>query len=318
MAKQQEMLEKIKGAVSTVLVGKDEVTELVTIALLSRGHVLLEDVPGTGKTMLTKTLAKSIDGKFRRVQFTPDVLPSDVTGIQFFNPKEQVFELRPGPVMTNILLADEINRATPRTQSSLLEVMEEGQVTIDGETLPLPSPFIVIATQNPVESQQGTFALPEAQMDRFLMQIKVGYPNLQEEQQMLKMYKEKEPIEDLGAIVSLDDITQMQQEIRKVQLAEPVETYLLKIIRATRESESVELGVSPRGTLALMHSAQARAYLQGRDYVMPEDIKALAPHVLCHRLVLTMETSMKRTKDEVFKDILNSIEVPVEAGAIRK
>lgn len=318
MVKQQEMLEKIKGAVSTVLVGKEEVTELVTIALLSKGHVLLEDVPGTGKTMLTKTLAKSIDGKFRRVQFTPDVLPSDVTGIQFFNPKEQVFELRPGPVMTNILLADEINRATPRTQSSLLEVMEEGQVTIDGETLPLPSPFIVIATQNPVESQQGTFALPEAQMDRFLMQIKVGYPTLQQEQEMLKMYKEKEPIEDLGAIVSLEDITQMQQEIRKVQLAEPVETYLLKIIRATRESESVELGVSPRGTLALMHSAQARAYIQGRDYVMPEDIKALAPHVLCHRLVLTMETSMKRTKDEVFKDILNSIEVPVEAGAVRK
>ncbi|MDQ0254009.1 MoxR-like ATPase [Evansella vedderi] len=318
MEKQQEMLEKIKGSISTVLVGKEEVTELVMIALLSRGHVLLEDVPGTGKTMLTKTLAKSIDGKFRRVQFTPDVLPSDVTGIQFFNPKEQSFELRPGPVMTNILLADEINRATPRTQSSLLEVMEEGQVTIDGETLALPTPFIVIATQNPVESQQGTFALPEAQMDRFLMQIKVGYPTMQEEQQMLKMYKEQEPLENLSAIVTLDEIKEMQQEIRKIQLSEPVESYLLKIIRATRESESVELGVSPRGTLALMHAAQARAYLQGRDYVIPEDIKALAPHVLCHRLVLTMESSMRRTKEDVFNDILKTIEVPVEAGAIRK
>lgn len=318
MQQQQEMLVKMKEAISTVLVGKEEVTELVMIALLSRGHVLLEDVPGTGKTMLTKTLAKLIDGKFRRVQFTPDVLPSDVTGIQFFNPKEQSFELRPGPVMTNILLADEINRATPRTQSSLLEVMEEGQVTIDGETLTLPKPFIVIATQNPVESQQGTFALPEAQMDRFLMQIQVGYPNMQEEQQMLKMYKSQEPLENLAAIVSLQEIAEMQKEIRKVELSEPVESYLLKIIRATRESESVELGVSPRGTLALMHSAQARAYLQGRSYVIPEDIKALAPHVLCHRLVLTMETSMKRTKEDVFKDILKNVEVPVEAGAVRK
>ncbi|OIJ09261.1 magnesium chelatase [Anaerobacillus arseniciselenatis] len=313
----QEKIAEMKSSISTVLVGKEEITETVMISILARGHILLEDVPGTGKTMLAKSIAKCLDAKFRRVQFTPDVLPSDVTGIQFFNPKEQAFELRPGPVMTNILLADEINRATPRTQSSLLEVMEERQVTIDGETLPLPNPFIVIATQNPIDSQQGTFSLPEAQMDRFLLQIKVGYPTIDEEQKMLSMYRETEPIDSLEVVLTLEDIAKMQTELKKVTISKDVETYMLKIITETRQSEFIEVGVSPRGTLGLMRAVQARAYINGRDYVSPEDVKLMAPYVLSHRLVLSIEGSMRRTKEEVLKEILKKVEVPVEAGAVR-
>ncbi len=311
-----DKITEIKSSIGTVLVGKEDMTELVMISILARGHILLEDVPGTGKTMLAKSIAKCLDAKFRRVQFTPDVLPSDVTGIQFFNPKEQGFELRPGPVMTNILLADEINRATPRTQSSLLEVMEERQVTIDGETLPLPKPFIVIATQNPIDSQQGTFSLPEAQMDRFLLQIKVGYPTLSEEKQMLSMYREAEPIDQLKVVLSLADIEEMQNDLKKVTLSDDVETYMLKIISATRQSEFVEVGVSPRGTLGLMRACQARAYIYGRSFVIPEDVKVMAPYVLSHRLVLSIEGSMRKTKEEVLLEILNKVEVPVEAGAV--
>lgn len=313
----QDKIAKIKSSIATVLVGKEEMTELVVISILARGHILLEDVPGTGKTMLAKSIAKCLDAKFRRVQFTPDVLPSDVTGIQFFNPKEQAFELRPGPVMTNILLADEINRATPRTQSSLLEVMEERQVTIDGETLPLPKPFIVIATQNPIDSQQGTFSLPEAQMDRFLLLIKVGYPTLAEEKQMLSMYRESEPIDSLEVVLTIQEIEEMQNELKKVTLSEDIEMYMLKIIAATRQSEYVEVGVSPRGTLGLMRAIQARAYIHGRDYCLPEDVKVMAPYVLSHRLVLSIEGSMRKTKEDVLMEILKSVEVPVEAGAVR-
>lgn len=315
LEKGREILAMLKKSISTVLVGKDELVELIFIALLSKGHVLLEDVPGTGKTMLAKTFARCIDAKFRRIQFTPDVLPSDVTGIQFFNPKEKEFVMRPGPVMTNILLADEINRATPRTQSSLLEVMEEGQVTIDGETLKLPEPFIVLATQNPIESQQATFALPEAQMDRFLMQIHAGYPNLEEERQIIQMYKLENPVEKIEPIITTNDVLQMQKEIRNIRISTPVEDYLLSIIRTTRESTYIELGVSPRGTLAFMRALQARAYLYGREYVTPFDVKKLAPFILSHRLVLTMESMMKMTKQEVLQEIIQSIEVPVEAGA---
>lgn len=310
-----EQVEKMKEAIGKVLLGKEKTTELVMIALISRGHVLLEDVPGTGKTMLAKSTAKSIGGTFRRVQFTPDVLPSDVTGIQYFNPKEQNFQLRPGPVLTNILLADEINRATPRTQSSLLEVMEERQVTIEGETLSIDPPFIVLATQNPIESQ-GTFPLPEAQMDRFLMQIRVGYPTREDEKEMMKRYRKEEPIEGLASVFSLEEIIKLQEEVREVEISDVVENYLLDIVSATRESEFAETGVSPRGTLAFMRSVQAKAFIEGRDYVIPEDVKEMAPHILAHRLVLSLEGEMSRTKQQVLETILEGIEVPVEAGAV--
>lgn len=312
---QTERVAQLKSSIAKVLVGKEDMTELIVIALLGRGHVLLEDVPGTGKTMLAKSIAKSLDARFRRIQFTPDVLPSDVTGISFFNPKKQEFELRPGPVLTNILLADEINRATPRTQSSLLEVMEEGQVTIDGETVKLPSPFIVIATQNPIDSQQGTFTLPEAQMDRFFLQINVGYPTLGQEQQMLKMYRENEPIESLQVVLTLKEIEEMQHAMRKVSITDDVEKFLLTIVKETRNSEYIEVGVSPRGSLALMRAAQGKAFISGRDFVTPKDVKEMARHVLAHRLVLSIEGSMRKTKQEALEEILNKIEVPVESGA---
>ncbi len=312
----RENAKQLKESIGKVIIGKDEVVELLLNAVLNKGHILLESVPGTGKTMLAKSFSKTISGEFKRIQFTPDVLPSDVTGIQFFNPKEQEFQLRPGPVMTNILLADEINRATPRTQSSLLEVMEERQVTIDGETLKLPSPFVVIATQNPIESQQGTFALPEAQMDRFFVQIDIGYPSFEEEKQMMNAYRQNNPIEDLLEIFTKEDITKMQREVQAVKLSDDVENYLLQIVHATREHLDVEVGVSPRGTLALMRAAQGRAYISGRSFVTPEDIKFMAPFVVSHRLVLTMEGSLKKTSRQVIQEILSSVSVPVEAGAV--
>ncbi|QOR68320.1 MoxR family ATPase [Cytobacillus suaedae] len=313
----RESSKQLKESIGKVIIGKDEVVELLLNAVLNKGHVLLESVPGTGKTMLAKSFSKTISGEFKRIQFTPDVLPSDVTGIQFFNPKEQEFQLRPGPVMTNILLADEINRATPRTQSSLLEVMEERQVTIDGETLKLPSPFVVIATQNPIESQQGTFALPEAQMDRFFVQIDIGYPSFAEEKQMMNAYRQNNPIEDLLEIFTKEDIAKMQREVQAVKLSDDVENYLLQIVHATREHQDVEVGVSPRGTLALMRAAQGKAYISGRSFVTPEDIKFMAPFVVAHRLVLTMEGSLKKTNRQVIQEILSTVSVPVEAGAVK-
>ncbi|WP_175631965.1 AAA family ATPase [Virgibacillus siamensis] len=312
-----EQIEKLKQGIGNVLLGKEKTAELVMIGLLCRGHVLLEDVPGTGKTMLAKSIAKSINGKFKRIQFTPDVLPSDVTGIQFFNPKEQCFEMRPGPVMTNILLADEINRATPRTQSSLLEVMEEQQVTIEGETLPIDPPFIVLATQNPIESQ-GTFPLPEAQMDRFLMQIRVGYPTREQEKEMMQRYRKEEPIDALEQVFSLEDILDLQKQVKEVVISDAVEDYLLSIVRATRKSELTDTGVSPRGTLAFMRAVQAKAFTAGRTYVIPEDVKEMAPIVLAHRLVLSLEGEMSKTKPQVLEMLLDEIEVPVEAGAVRE
>lgn len=313
---QNEQIGKMQKTIGRVLFGKDEMVELVMIGLLCRGHVLLEDVPGTGKTMLAKSIAKSIDGKFRRIQFTPDVLPSDVTGIEYYNPKDQMFQLRPGPVMTNILLADEINRATPKAQSSLLEVMEETQVTIEGQTLPIEPPFIVLATQNPIESQ-GTFPLPEAQMDRFLLQIRAGYPTRDEEKQMMNRYRKEEPIEQLSAAFSLEDIIRLQEETKKITVSDVVNDYMLDIVEATRNSGDVDTGVSPRGTLALMRSAQAKAFVEGRSYVIPEDVKKMAPYVLAHRLVLSMEGEMRKSKGQILRDLLNDIEVPVEAGAVQ-
>ena len=309
-----ELVKDLQRELGKVIIGKDEVVELLFISLINKGHVLLESVPGTGKTMLAKSFAKMVDAEFKRIQFTPDVLPSDVTGIQFFNPQEHEFQLRPGPVMTNILLADEVNRATPRTQSSLLEVMEERQVTIDGETISLPSPFMVLATQNPIESQQGTFPLPEAQMDRFFIQIDLGYPTIEEEQQILQTYREGEPLKELKVLFTKEKIEQLQEDVKKVRLSSEVELYLLQIIHQTRNHDEIELGVSPRGALALMRAAQGRAFIQQRSFVTPEDIKKMASYVLSHRIVLSMEGSLKKTNTQVINDVLKMIPVPVEAA----
>ncbi|WP_281249428.1 AAA family ATPase [Fictibacillus arsenicus] len=306
----------VKNAIAGVLTGKDDLVELTMIALVNKGHLLLEDVPGTGKTVLAKSLARLIDGEFKRIQFTPDILPADITGIQFFHPKHQEFEMRPGPVMTNILLADEINRATPRAQSSLLEVMEERQVTIDGETLKLPAPFLVIATQNPIESH-GTFPLPEAQLDRFFMKLPSGYPNFDQEKDMLHMYRAQNPQELLEPVFTLEDIIKMQEEVQQIFVSDEIENYLLSIVHATRLHEFIENGVSPRGTLAFMKAAQGAAYVNGRTFVTPDDVQLVAPHVLSHRLVLSMEGTMRKTKEQVLNDILESIDVPVESEAGR-
>jgi MoxR-like ATPase len=312
-----EKVLQLKQQISHVIIGKDEIVEMVFIALLNDGHVLLESVPGTGKTQLAKSFAKTIDGSFKRIQFTPDLLPSDVTGIQFFHPKEQDFQLRIGPVMTNILLADEINRATPRTQASLLEVMEERQVTIDGETISLPKPFMVLATQNPIESQQGTFPLPEAQMDRFFMQIPLGYPTIEEEKKIMQTYRNGTPYNNLNTVFTLDEIARMKEEVKKVTISEDVEDYILELVHLTRNHDEVEMGVSPRGTLALMRGAQGRAFIQNRSYVTPQDVKDIAVYMLAHRLVLTLDASLKRTNSQVLETILKSIEVPAETGAVK-
>ncbi|WP_106496755.1 AAA family ATPase [Lentibacillus sp. Marseille-P4043] len=309
-----DKLNQAKENLNGVIFGKEEVIDLLVIALLSQGHVLLESVPGTGKTKLAKSFAKVIDGKFSRVQFTPDVLPSDVTGIRFFNPKTQEFELRVGPVVTNILLADEINRATPKTQSSLLEVMEEYQTTIDGETVQVNTPFLVIATQNPVESNYGTFPLPEAQLDRFLFKIDLGYPTNEEEKRILHTYREDDPFEKLEASLSLEEIGSLQEEIKHVTVSEVVADYLLALVQHSRDHADVELGISPRGTLAFMRAAQARALIHSRDYVTPDDVKVLIPYVFEHRLILSMEGSIKKTSLQVVEEIIADVEVPVEVG----
>lgn len=310
-----DKMQLVQHEMKTVLIGKEKTIELVMICLLNNGNVLLEDVPGTGKTLLAKSMAVLLGGQYKRVQFTPDVLPGDVTGIEFFNPKLQDFELRPGPVMTNVLLADEINRATPRTQSSLLEVMEEKQVTIEGKTLKLPTPFIVIATQNPLESQ-GTFSLPEAQMDRFFMQMETGYPTPEEEKQMIQMMRVTNPFNDLKAIFEEGEIEWYQEQVKQVVLSEVIEDYLLSIIQATRNGEYISVGVSPRGTIAFMKAAQGKAFVEGRSFVTPEDIQFVAPYVLSHRLVLTMEGAMRKTKQAVLQEILSQVDVPVESKGV--
>lgn len=308
----QATIQQITQNVARVVVGKDEAIELCMVALLCEGHVLLEDVPGIGKTTLAKSIARSLGCTFKRIQFTPDLLPGDVTGIYYFNQKSQEFEFRPGPILSQIVLADEINRATPRTQSALLEAMQERQVTVDVETLPLPRPFMVLATQNPIELE-GTFPLPEAQVDRFLLKIALGYPTEADENELLIRYERSDPLETLESVIEPDVLLALQQEVKTVLVEESVREYLVRVVRATREHEAVELGVSPRGTMALYRTAQALAALRGRSFVIPDDIKYLAPAVLTHRIMISPQTRLRgRRPEEVVVEIVNTVPVPVE------
>ena len=303
----------LKENIGKVIIGKDSMVELLLVAMLSDGHVLIEDVPGTGKTTLAKALARSLDLSFARIQFTPDLLPSDVTGINFYNQKTQEFEFRAGPVVSQILLADEINRATPRTQSALLEAMQERQVTVDRETYRLPHPFLVLATQNPIELE-GTFPLPEAQVDRFLMQISLGYPDEAEENDILLRYQQSDPLDSLAAVVTGEQLRAMQAEVRTVRVDESVRQYLVRVTRATREHQAVELGVSPRGTLALYRASQALAAVRGRGFAIPDDVKLLAPYVLTHRIHISPQTRLRgRTPQEVVAQIVSEVPTPVDA-----
>lgn len=308
----QQLAQAVRDNVAKVIVGKENVVELLLVALFCEGHVLLEDVPGIGKTMLAKTLARSIGGSFQRIQFTPDLLPSDITGVSIFNQQSQQFEYRAGPVMAQIVLADEINRAGPRTQSAMLEAMEERQVTVDGVTRPLPYPFLVLATQNPVELE-GTFPLPEAQVDRFLLKVAMGYPAREEERQILRRFRTTNPLVELGAVISTDEIRTANQLCREVHVHPVLEDYLLDIVAATRNHTAFALGVSPRGALAFYRTAQALAAIRGRNYVIPDDIKQMARPVLAHRLAPSIEARLHgQSPVEMLDNVIAEVPVPVE------
>jgi len=309
----QEATRAVRQNVSRVMIGKEEVIDLLMVALLCEGHVLFEDVPGIGKTTLAKALAKSLGCTFQRIQFTPDLLPSDITGITFFNQKKSEFEFRPGPLLAQIVLADEINRATPRTQSALLEAMEERQISVERETVMLPRPFTVIATQNPIELE-GTFPLPEAQIDRFLMRIRLDYPSHSEERLILQRFKETQPLDDLQAVLTGERLQELQHMIRRVRVEPAVENYIVELVRATRNHNGVELGVSPRGTLALYRSSQAYAAIHGRFYVIPDDVKRVARPVLSHRMIATSQTRLHgRVMEQIIEEVLHNVSVPVES-----
>jgi len=307
-----EVANRLRENIQKVIVGKDDVINLTLVAVLTEGHLLLEDVPGIGKTTLARALAVSLGCIFRRIQFTPDLLPSDVTGLSWFNQKEQAFEFRPGPIISQVVLADEINRATPRTQSALLEAMQERQITVDGVTRHLPRPFLVMATQNPIELE-GTFPLPEAQIDRFLLRITIGYPEEDEENTILERFRIKDPLPELEAVTTPEEVLQLQAERGEVKVVDPLREYIVRVARATREHSEIELGASPRATLALYQAAQAWAAINDRDYVLPDDVKRLAPHVLAHRLMISPQAQLRGRKiEELITDIVGGVPVPVE------
>ena len=307
----KELADKILRNINKVIIGKEEIIKLLLTALLADGHVLLEDVPGTGKTKLAKTLAKSVDAQFSRIQFTPDLLPSDITGLNIYDRQKNEFILRKGPVFTNILLADEINRATPRTQAGLLECMEERQVTIDGESYQPGTPFFVIATQNPMETS-GTFPLPEAQMDRFIMELSMGLPDKEEELLILERYMEKDPLAELCSVLNLEELVRAKQEANHIFVHPCVREYMVELVAATRKGDNIVMGVSPRGSLALLRCVKAYAYLNGRTYATPDDVKSVAVPVLAHRIVMGYGYHKSGETRALVKHLLATIPVPTE------
>lgn len=310
MAEVTSIAQRIITNVEQVIVGKRPQLILSLVSWLCEGHILLEDVPGVAKTILARALAKSVGCKFKRVQCTPDLLPTDVTGASIFNPKTTEFEFRPGPIFGQLVLADEINRATPRTQAALLEAMAEAKITVDGHSHTLTPPFLVIATQNPVD-HEGTFPLPEAQLDRFLMKFQLGYPSMEEELRMLTMLQHQHPLESIGEVVSAEEIIACQQAVRTVQMDDKVRQYIMEIIHATRDHEDLNLGASPRGSIALFRGSQAMAALRGRDYVLPDDVKFIVAPILAHRLILSPESRLRKvTAEQVVQDVVSEIAVP--------
>jgi len=312
VAQVQQAAEKVRAKIAQVIVGKEAEIDLLLVALLCEGHVLIEDVPGVGKTMLAKSLARSLGCSFQRIQCTPDLLPSDMTGIQYFNQKTGEFAFRPGPLLSQIVLADEINRTTPRTQSAMLEAMEERQISVERETMPLPRPFLVMATQNPIELE-GAFPLPEAQLDRFLLRIRLGYPQGDEERLILQRFRQDQPLSEVQPVLQAQKVLALQQAVKDVTVSEPVETYLLALVQATRAHTTIELGASPRAALALEHASQALAAIQGRTFVRPDEVKRLAPAVLTHRLILSAQARLRgRAAEQALKEVLEAVPVPVE------
>jgi MoxR-like ATPase len=302
---------KIKANIETVLVGKGDVVDLTLAAVLSGGHILVEDVPGIGKTTMARCLAESLQCTFKRIQCTPDLMPSDITGVHFYNQKSGEFEFRPGPILAQVVLADEINRATPRTQSAMLEAMAEGQLTVDDLTIQLPAPFLLIATQNPIELE-GTFPLPEAQLDRFLIRLRMGYPNEAQEEEMLARFNGANPLMDMQPVADGPEIVELQRLVQQVHVSPVLSNYIVKLVQATREHPDVELGASPRATMGLYRCSQAVAAIQGRDFVGPDDIKLLAPYTLPHRVIVKSQARLRgRSAEDVITDVLAKVEVPI-------